>query len=154
MNKMFEKMKEYHKYIFDMFDLGSSLTISITIFNDEAIVTNSNQFIWGKECKKTEVGSKLAETILLNLESYRTEFGNWISPQSLPHYKEILKLKEENFEMPLSLMKLWQVARIICNVNEKNKIYQIDYYSEADTVDVREFKDEKEINQFFEDYII
>lgn len=151
--KGFEKMKKYHNYIYDMFDLSTGLVISVTIYKDKAIVTNSNDRLWGEECKKTEVGSKLAETILLNLWSKGTEFGTWINNKSLPKYTNILEYKEEDFELPLNLMKYWQILRVICNLDDEEKIYQVDYYDDSEVILIQEFENENDINKFFEEYI-
>lgn len=113
----------------EAFDLGSPHYINITIYKNVAIVSNTYNYKWAEMCMTSEVGSKIAETILLNgLGVPKCEYGDFLHNRDLPLYKETTNLKEKDFYMEESFVSFWTTARIICNRPynlEDTKIYDI-----------------------------
>lgn len=152
---MIETIKKFHKWIFDNFDLGSCLTISISILENTVILTNSNERKWGIKCSIYDIPKHIAETILLHLQSNTISYGSWATQPNLPKQCEtILDYKEEDFYLNLELEKLWTITRVICNIDrEKNVLYQIDYSAESDITCFKKYSSKEQIEKYLEDYL-
>lgn len=139
------KIQHLHNGLQKIFDLGSTHYIEITIYKNNAVVSNSFKGYWNRYCVDKYLGNFIAETILLEaLKMDKCEYGDWLHNKDLPDYKEILKSKDDEIEFNLELAKLWNVARIICNrdnADKDKKIYEIAYcenwtsVNEFDSVD-------------------
>ena len=112
---MINEFKKYHDYIFKSFDLASPSTMSLTICKEGAFITSSDVKKFGKFCSIKNIGKELAETILLNMEVYSCEFGDWIHDQDLPEASKIKMLKKDDFELDVELLKVWTAARVVAN---------------------------------------
>ncbi len=125
-------IKKHHDYLYNSFDLGSSLEIVITIQDDKAIITNSGARIWGEQFDITEIGKAIAETILLNGLNDSIQWGDWLHNADLKPVNQVLEMNEDNFELDLEFVKLWSLTRTVSNMKrEANKIYEISYFAEC-----------------------
>lgn len=133
---MLNEIKKIHELVCDNFDLGSSFTLIITIQGDKAVITNSNDGMWGEEHYTKDIGKIIAETIMLRgLSASGVNYGSFTSNKSLPQFDQILQFTDEDFEFDTEMAKIWTLARVICNSKRDNKtIYEINYCYEADIV--------------------
>lgn len=128
---MTQLINKHHNYLFNSFDLSSSLEIVITIQNDIAIITNSNKRIWGEKYDIKEIGEVIAETILLKGLNDNIQWGDWLHNAELKPINNLLDMTENDFDFDLVFIKLWSLARTVANMTrEKDKIYEISYFEE------------------------
>jgi hypothetical protein len=127
-----QDIQREHKELEEEFDLGSPKILRVDILDDIAVVTNSNECIWGETCKVQDLGKKVAFSILIELEASSCDFGSWLSKPYYPQYEEILKYKEEDFELNTELCKFWIISRVISNMKrEPGKAYMVMYDSDS-----------------------
>jgi hypothetical protein len=127
-----QDIQKEHKELEEEFDLGSPKILRVDILDNIAVVTNSNEFIWGETCKVQDLGKKVAFSILIELEASSCEFGSWLNKPYYPQYEEILKYNEEDFELNTELCKFWTIARVISNMKrEPGKAYMVMYDSDT-----------------------
>lgn len=130
--KALQDIQKEHKELEEEFGLGSPKILRIDILDNIAVVTNSNECIWGETCKVPDLGEKIAFSILMELSASGCEFGSWLNKPYYPQYEEILKYKEEDFELDVELCKFWIIARVISNMKrEQGKVYTVMYDSDS-----------------------
>lgn len=157
--KGLEFILKKHKIIYDNFDLGTPFTMVVTIQNDKAVITNSNQAIWSDIKSIEEIGETIAETIFLKgLLVNNLEWGSFARNQSLLQVDNILKLTDDDIYFEIEYIKFWTIARTISNIKrEKDKIYEISYYDDYGTTEYREMseteyqKEVEEMEKYFEE---
>lgn len=150
--KGIELILKKHKIIYDNFDLGTPFTMVITIQNDTAVITNSNQGVWSDIKSIGEIGKTIAETIFLKgLLVSNLEWGSFTRNQSLLQVDKILKLTDDDIYFEVEYIKLWTIARTISNIKrEKDKIYEITYFDEYGSTEYSE-KSETEYQEEIEE---
>ena len=82
-------IKQHHNYIREAFD--GTPTITITILNKEALITNSNENIWGKKVKSINFNGMVEKDMVYEIvyideqihidkytiEEFKEELENW-----------------------------------------------------------------------------
>lgn len=142
-------IKQFTKKIYDDYDLGSEASIDVVIYNQKAYITS---FLGLKleECSTKELGSKIAEMVMLKGLSTPNFYGSWLLGRKLDSLERIDDWKDDDIEFDLDLAKFWEMCRVISNDSNWfcNKAVHI-HYDEAGGTYAKVLNDKKE----FEDYI-
>lgn len=123
-----QEIKKEHEELYKMYDLGSPKIIKIDILGTKAVLTDSNQGIWGKVVHIKELGKKIAYSLMIELEATGTIWGGFATSQFLPEIEKVLDYDQEDFWLDKEVAKVWVISRIVCNIKrKKGTTYSISY---------------------------
>lgn len=97
-------IKEFMNKIYDTYDLGSDPSMDVVIYNDKAFFTAYYNTL--EECSVKELGSKIAEKILLKGLSTSNIYGDWLNEKDLKELNNIeYDWKDDDICFDLELAK-------------------------------------------------